>query len=237
MEEVKRFETTWHMNNRIFVVTAVTGCMLWGGVALPIGGGVESAVLVRDFGSDRQGNPPAGFTFPRTGAGHLGRWVIIPVGDSLGGGNVLTQMDADNTDFRFPMAILNVPSLKNVRLTVQCAAIAGKVDRACGIVFRYRDADNYYVARANTLEDNIRLYRVRGGRREQLANWNGTVAPGRWHELRADAVGDHIEIFWEGRKIIDARDTTLPGPGKVGIWTKADSVTYFKEIRVLPLGQ
>jgi hypothetical protein len=163
--------------------------------------------------------------------------VVVRADGGMGGGYVLAQTDADDTDFRFPMAILNEPSLKDVRLTVQCAAIAGKVDRACGIVFRYRDADNYYVARANALEDNLRLYRVKRGRREQLANWNGTVAPGRWYELRGDVVGDHIEIFWDGRKIIDARDTTFPGPGKVGIWTKADSVTYFREIRALPLGQ
>jgi hypothetical protein len=237
MEEIKRFETGWDMNNGIVAITAVTCCMLWGAVAFPVGGGVESAALVRDFRSDKQGGPPAGFTFSVTGGDRPGRWVVVRADGAMGGGNVLAQTDADDTDFRFPMAILNEPSLKDVRLTVQCAAIAGKVDRACGIVFRYRDADNYYVARANALEDNIRLYRVKGGRREQIANWNGSVAPGRWYELRGDVVGNHIEVFWDGRKIIDARDTTFPGPGKVGIWTKADSVTYFKEIRVLPLWQ
>jgi hypothetical protein len=224
------------MNTRIFAVTAVTSSMLWGGVALSVGGGLESAVLVRDFGSDIQGGTPVGFTFSVTGGARPGRWVVVRADGAMGGGNVLAQTDADDTDFRFPMAILNEPTLKDVRLAVQCAAIAGKVDQACGIVFRYRDADNYYVARANALENNIRLYRVKLGRREQVANWNGTVAPGRWYELRGDVVGDHIEIFWDGRKIIDARDTTFLGPGKVGIWTKADSVTYFKGIRVLPLG-
>ncbi len=120
---------------------------------------------------------------------------------------------------------------------VRCAAIAGSVDRACGIVFRYRNADNYYVARANALENNIRLYRVVGGRREQIANWDGNVAPGRWHELRGDAIEEHIESFWNGMKIIDAHDRTFAGHGQVGIWTKADSVSWFREIRVLPLGR
>ena len=77
MEEIKRFETRWDMNKRIVAITAVTCCMLWGGDVFPVGGGVESAALVRDFRSDRQGGPPAGFTFSVTGGGRPGRWVVL----------------------------------------------------------------------------------------------------------------------------------------------------------------
>ncbi len=221
------------MGRRVAISVVAVG-LLWASVAFSAGETADS-VLVRDFRSDKPGLPPAGFTFSRTGGGRPGHWVVVPAGGAMGGGNVLAQTDADGTDSRYPMAILNKPLLRDIRLTVRCAPISGQVDRACGIVFRYLDADNYYVARANALEDNIRLYRVRGGRREQIANWNGTVASGRWHELGADAVGDRIGISWDGRKVIDARDTTFPAAGKAGVWTKADSVTWFREIRVLPL--
>ena len=114
--------------------------------------------------------------------------------------------------------------------------VSGRVDRACGIVFRYRDENNYYVARANALEDNVRLYRVKDGRREQFGTWDGKVSAGTWYELRADARGDWLEIYWDGKKVIETRDETFPDAGKIGVWTKADSVTYFKTLKEEPLG-
>jgi hypothetical protein len=102
-------------------------------------------------------------------------------------------------------------------------------------VFRFRDADNYYVTRANALENNVRLYHVVKGDRQQFAGWNGDVKSGVWHSLRADAKGDHFEVYFDDAKIIDARDTTFAEAGKVGVWTKADSVTYFDDLVASPL--
>ena len=216
-------------------VAGVAVGLLWGSVAYSAGQ-TAGSVLIRDFRSDRPGDPPAGFTFPKTGGGRPGRWIVVAADGALGGGNVLAQTDADGTGSRYSMAILDEPSSRDIRLTVQCAPISGQVDRACGIVFRFLDADNYFVARANALEGNIRLYRVRRGQREQLASWYGTVSSGQWHEIGADAVGDRIAITWDGRKVIDARASNFPGAGKAGVWTKADSVIWFREIRVQPLG-
>jgi hypothetical protein len=223
------------MERRGVVVAAIAVGLLWGSASYS-SGEVAGSVLVRDFRSDKLGSPPVGFTFSRTGGGRPGHWVIVLADAAMGGGNVLAQADADGTDYRYPIAILDKPSLRDIRLTVRCALVSGQVDRACGIVFRYLDANNYYVARANALEENIRLYRVKDGRREQLANWNGNVASGRWHELGADAVGERIGISWDGRKVINVRDTTFPGAGKAGVWIKADSLTWFREIRIQPLG-
>lgn len=194
------------------------------------------SIVVRDFRTDKVGSPPAGFTFSKTGNGHPGRWEVISADRALGGGNVLAQMDADTTDNRFPMAIMNGPPLVNVRLSVRCAAIAGKGDRACGIVFRYHDENNYYIARANALENNVRLYRIKNGHREQFGNWDGKVDSGAWHELRAEARGERFEIYWDGRRVIDTKDRTFRDAGKVGVWTKADSITYFKDLKVESLG-
>ncbi|MBI2889240.1 MAG: hypothetical protein HYY13_00485 [Nitrospirae bacterium] len=149
---------------------------------------------------------------------------------------MLAKLDADDTDDRFPVATADAPSLRDLRLSVKCKPISGKVDQACGLVFRYRDENNYYVTRANALENNIRLYYVKDGRRRQFASWSGKVSAGAWHELRADARGDQIEIFWDGERIIDAHDKTFTEAGKVGLWTKADSVTYFDDLAVAPLG-
>jgi hypothetical protein len=122
--------------------------------------------------------------------------------------------------------------LSDVRVSVRCKPIAGKVDQACGLVFRYRDENNYYVARANALEDNVRFYYVSAGKRHELASWSGRVTSGSWHELRVDATGDLFEVFWDNQKVIETRDKTFIEPGKIGLWTKADSVTYFDDLIV-----
>jgi len=186
------------------------------------------------FDSDRAETAPSGFSFGKTGGGKPGQWIVRAVPDAASPPNVLAQIDADATDYRFPVAVGNEPSLRDVRLSVRCKPVSGKVDQACGLVFRYRDQDNYYVTRANALENNVRLYHVLKGDRRQFAAWNGRVASGAWHSLRVDAKGDHFEVYWDDKKIIDAHDGTFTDAGKVGIWTKADSVTYFDDLTAAP---
>jgi hypothetical protein len=151
---------------------------------------------------------------------------------ALGGQRVLAQVDPDETDSRFPLAIADEPSLRDLRLSVKCKAVSGRIDQACGLAFRYRDPENYYVARANALEDNVRLYQVKDGRRNQFASWSGSVSAGQWHELRVEARGIRIEVFWEGEAVIDTEDRTFQEAGRVGLWTKADSLTFFDDLAV-----
>ena len=110
----------------------------------------------------------------------------------------------------------DAPELKDLRLEVRCKPVSGKTDEACGLVFRYRDPDDYYVARANALEDNVNLYHVVKGRRRQIKGWSGKVAANAWHALAIEARGDRLQVFWEGKPIIDARDDTFSDAGKVG---------------------
>jgi hypothetical protein len=187
------------------------------------------------FDADRVDAAPTGFSFGRTGDGPPGRWVVKAATDAPSGSNVLAQTDTDATDMRFPVAVADGPSLRDVRLSVRCKPISGKVDQACGLVFRYKDENNYYVTRANVLEGNVRLYHVKDGRRKQFANWSGEVKGNAWHELRVDARGEHLEVYFNGAKIIDANDKTFPDAGKVGAWTKADSVTYFDDLSATSL--
>ena len=185
-----------------------------------------------DFESGLVDQPPAGFSFGRTGGGRMGRWLIEAEKDAPSGAHVLAQVDTDSTSYRFPIAVAEDSSFRDFRLAVRCKPVSGKVDQACGIVFRYRDENNYYVVRANALENNVRLYYVRDGERHQFADWNGPVSSGMWHELQVSTNGDRFEISWDGKKVIEARDKTFSEAGKIGLWTKADSVTYFDDLTV-----
>ena len=185
-----------------------------------------------DFENDRAGKPPSGFSFAGTGSGRLGRWLVQAEKESPSGTKVLAQLDTDPTSYRFPVAVADSVSLINLRLSVRCKAVSGKVDQACGLVFRYRDKNNYYVVRANALENNVRLYYVKDGKRQQFAGWDGPVLAGSWHTLAVEVRDDRFQIYWNNQMVIEARDRTFTESGRVGIWTKADSVTYFDDLIV-----
>jgi hypothetical protein len=146
---------------------------------------------------------------------------------------VLAQTDAHDTDYRFPIAYTG-PALRDLHLSVKCKPVSGRVDQGCGLVFRLQDADNYYVTRANALENNVRLYHVVKGKRVQFAGWNGKVTNGFWHELAVDAQGEHFQVFYDGNRVIDAHDKTFSQAGMFGLWTKADSVIYFDDLTATP---
>jgi hypothetical protein len=93
---------------------------------------------------------------------------------------------------------------------------------------------DYYIARANALEDNVHLYRVVGGRRQRFAGWDGKVASGAWHELAMEMASDRIQVFFDGKQVIDDRDGTFKEAGKFGVWTKADSIILFDDLTATP---
>jgi hypothetical protein len=188
-----------------------------------------------NFDADPVNAPPPGFSFGRTGKGKPGRWVVQAEKDAPSGENVLAQLDTDPTDYRFPVAVANEPKLGNVGLSVRCKPVSGRVDQACGLVFRYQDENNYYLTRANALEDNVNLYYVKDGKRRQITGWRGKVTSGTWHQISVETRDDHFVVTFDGNKVIDAHDSTFSQPGKVGVWTKADSVTYFDDLSAAPL--
>ena len=187
------------------------------------------------FEGDTEGSAPLGFSFGRTGTGHEGKWIVRAEPGAPSGSNVIAQTDADTTDDRFPVAFTVDTFPADADVSVKCKPVSGAVDRACGLVLRLSDANNYYLTRANALENNVRFYVVRGGHRRQLASWTGSVTAGAWHDYRITAIGDHFEIFWDGSKVLDTKDSTFTGGGRIGVWTKADSVTYFDNLSVKPL--
>jgi Domain of Unknown Function (DUF1080) len=183
-----------------------------------------------DFESDEVGKPPNGFVFALTGQGKPGVWIVRK--DDQAHGNVLVQTDADATDYRFPIAVYDGVTAKDVDVSVQFKALSGKGDQGAGIVWRYRDQNNYYIARCNALEDNCTIYHVVNGRRVAFLNQNVKVTTNVWHTLRVEAVGDRFVVTYDGKKVLDARDGTFKDAGKVGLWTKADSVIAFDDFAV-----
>jgi hypothetical protein len=183
-----------------------------------------------NFDADVPGAPPPGFELGRTGSGRLGQWRVVAAADAPSRPNVLVQLDADETDYRFPVAVVERSSFKDVRLSVSCKPVAGQVDQGCGLVWRFKDPDNYYLTRANALEDNVNLYYVKGGRRISFASYRGKVTSNVWHKLRVDARADRFEVYFDEKKVLDAKDSRFDQPGKVGLWTKADSVIQFDDL-------
>jgi hypothetical protein len=188
--------------------------------------------FVYNFDNDATEQMPAKFHSAKTGGGTAEKWSVVADPTAPSKPNVVAQTSTDQTDYRFPLLISDEGSFQDLDLNVRFKAVSGSLDRAGGIVFRLRDPNNYYIVRANALENNYRLYHVVNGRRRQFAGANFKVTSGEWHELRVEVVGNKITCYYDGAKKIDATDTTLKDAGKVGLWTKADSVTYFDDLKV-----
>lgn len=187
-----------------------------------------------EFDRMKVGTPPAGFSFTRTGQGSEGEWTVV-ADTTAKAGLAIEQTSTDTTDYRFPLAIHDSLSARNVKAQVRFKAVAGKVDRAGGIAVRIHDSDNYYVARANALEDNVRFYRVIAGKRQQLGTANIRVTSGEWHNLTLKAQGQRFAVEYDGAPLFEVSDNTFAEAGGVGLWTKSDSVTRFDLMTVTPL--
>jgi hypothetical protein len=145
---------------------------------------------------------------------------------------VLAETSKDRTSDRFPLAILDGFEARDVAVSVRFKPVSGTVDQAAGLVVRLRDPRNYYIARANALEDNVRLYRVVDGRRTQFAGVDVQVPRDRWQTLGLRVEGDRFAVALDGRELFTATDRTFADAGRVGLWTKADSLTHFDGLEV-----
>src|SRR2546427_7511826 len=183
-----------------------------------------------NFDADAVDKPPAGFSSYASGGGPAGKWIVKDMADAPSGKHVVEQTDGDSTDYRFPILIADKGEYADLDVSVKGKALSGKVDQGIGLVFRFRDTMSYYVVRANALEDNFRLYRMVNGRRLQFAVANVKVPSRAWHTLRVVAKGDHITCYFNGKALIDAHDKTYT-TGKIGLWTKADSVIAFDDLQ------
>ncbi len=183
------------------------------------------------FDSVEAGNLPPDFSPALTGGGGPISWVVREDSSVPNGHKALVQESSDDTSYRFPMCIYEKTIARDVAVEVNYKAISGKVDQAGGIVLRYTP-ENYYIARANVLEDNVVLFKTVRGKRSMVKEVTVKVAPGQWHPLRFEAKGRHLTIAFDGKVVIETDDSTFTNPGKVGLWTKADSVSAFSNLKI-----
>jgi hypothetical protein len=194
-----------------------------------------------NFDAAPAGALPSGWTSAMTQTGGAPKWEVVADSTAPSKPNVLAQLSSDPTDGRFPLAILDKANFKDGELSVRTRAISGHVDQGAGLVWRYRDPNNYYLVRANALEDNVVLYKVERGRRSSLApkgTPRGTygvrhkVPSQVWNTLHVTFQGPQFAVYFNGQKLFEVEDATFTEPGKVGLWTKADSVIHFDDFEV-----
>ena len=184
------------------------------------------------FANDTVGTPPKGWTTTMTGSGNP-KWTVESDETAPSKSNVLKQSGTAT----YPLALKDGTRLKDGYVSVKFKAISGSEDRAGGVIWRAKDPKNYYVARANALENNVVLYKTVEGKRSSLdivgeKGGYGVKIPvpaGQWHTLRVDFAGSRFKVTFNGKPLFEVEDATFAEAGNVGLWTKADSVTSFDE--------
>lgn len=177
-----------------------------------------------NFDHLKPGAPPPGWTATQTGSG-AAKWTVENDDSAPSKPNVLKQSGRAT----YPVCLKDDTSLVDGYVEVKFKAISGTEDQAGGLVWRAKDKDNYYIARANALEDNVTIYHTINGRRVEKKRADVKVATGQWHSLRVDFAGGHFTVTFDGKQALEWDDTTFKDAGKVGLWTKADSVTSFDD--------
>ena len=173
------------------------------------------------FDDDATGKIAKGFT------NEVGQWSVVPSDK----GKALAQT-AKSDDAVFNVTLVADTNVKDVDVSVRLKSVAGANDQGGGLVWRAKDAKNYYIARYNHLEDNYRIYKVVDGNRTMFLSANITH-DAAWHTLRVTMKGDHIECYYDGKKYLDVHDSTFPGAGKIGLWSKADAQSQFDDLALV----
>ena len=186
-----------------------------------------------NFANDATGAAPRGWTATMTGQG-MPKWTVEEDATAPSKSKVVKQ----SGQATYPLLLKNGTSVKDGFVEIQFKAISGSEDRAAGIIWRAKDVNNYYIVRANALEDNVVLYKTVGGKRSSLYivgrkggyGVNVPVPPGRWHTLRVEFAESRFKVLFNGHASFEVEDRTFTEAGQVGLWTKADSVTLFDNV-------
>jgi hypothetical protein len=180
------------------------------------------------FDNDVAGQPPSGWTCGRTGKG-TPRWTVEADRTAPSQPNVLKQAG----EATFSWCVRDGTDAAAGQVAVKFKPVSGKEDQAGGIVWRWKDGNNYYVARANALENNVALYYTVDGSRKTIKYADAPVAVNAWHTLKVTYKDHAIQVALDGKTCIDVSDAHLAGTGKAGVWTKADSVTLFDDFHAV----
>jgi hypothetical protein len=177
-----------------------------------------------NFDNAKAGELPTGWIGATTGEGQP-KWAVAADESAPSKPNILKQ----SGEAAYPLALKHDTTLKDGFVEVKFKPVSGKEDQAGGVIWRAKDTNNYYIARANASEDNVRIYHFVNGKRTQFKGVNLTVAPQQWHTLRVDFAGSKFTVIFNGKELFRAEDETFKEAGQVGVWTKADSLTLFDD--------
>jgi hypothetical protein len=180
------------------------------------------------FDNDVAGQPPNGWTCGKTGKG-TPRWTVEADGTAPSRPNVLRQAG----EATFSWCVRDGTATETGQIEVKFKPISGKEDQAGGLVWRWKDGNNYYVARANALENNVALYYTVDGSRKTIKYADAPVAANTWHTLKVTYKDEAIQVSLDGKTYIEVNDAHIAGAGKTGVWTKADSVTLFDDFNAV----
>jgi hypothetical protein len=194
-----------------------------------------AAGRVVTFDNGPLGKTPPEWTVAMTNHGRPARWEIVKDMSAATQPYVLAQVSTDPLRDRYPLAIFNDATFRDGEVSVRLKPVSGREVQAGGIVWRYKDENNYYLARANALEKNVQVFKVENGVRKPLmAGVHHEIPSNAWSILKVAARGNRFQVYMDHRRILQGWDNTFMSGGKVGLWTVADSVTYFDEFRVTP---
>jgi hypothetical protein len=179
-----------------------------------------------NFDSTKAGELPSGWVAGVTGKGDP-KWSVVADESAPSKPNALKQ----SGEGKFPYCVKKDVSIKDGSVEVKFKPVAGKEDQAGGLIWRFKDGDNYYIARANALEDNVTIYHTVKGNRSSFKNHDIKVSSNEWHTLKVEFKDNKFTVSFDGKVVIEAEDDTFKEAGAVGVWTKADSVTLFDDFK------
>jgi hypothetical protein len=192
----------------------------------------DDKVQTYHFCKENTGKLPPGWSGDKTGSGEGSVWKVVEDKTAPSKTGYVLAQTAQGPNALFNLCVVDDSKFKDVEISVSFKAVAGDKDRGGGIVWRYQDHNNYYLARMNPLEDNFRVYKVVDGKRTQFESADVKIPSGEWHTIKIETTGEKITCYLDGKKYLEAKDATFADAGKVGLWSKADAQTYFDEFRV-----
>ena len=226
-----------HFRQRAISLTLLIACALplyFAAVAMdqvPRPSDFDRDPVLWDFDTGPDGSLPADFVVGTLFDGRpAGDWKVLRTDQAKSQPQVLAQLMGKGAEHAYKVVLINGTSSRDLDLVVSFRAIEGKADMGGGLIWRAGDDRNYYLTRANPLEQNVRIYRVVKGVRHLLQNFDQTITMGKWHTLHVQAQGCRMLVFYDERAVFDLCDETFR-EGKIGLWTKSDAITYFDDLK------